>query len=109
MVDGHPHPPIFHCQHRFLFITSIISVINDILLHLIIFIEQYGMMAAIGLSKFAKLARSVTRSRQFSAHIPTIKDPSKQSNLAQVIYIIFILLGFFFSVQCPLNLLIVEG
>lgn len=38
----------------------------------------------IGLSKFAKLARSVTRSRQFSAHIPTLKDPSKQSNLAQV-------------------------
>lgn len=37
-----------------------------------------------GLSKFAKLARSVTRSRQFAAHIPNLKDPSKQSNLAQV-------------------------
>ncbi|XP_037036677.1 potassium voltage-gated channel protein eag isoform X2 [Bradysia coprophila] len=35
-----------------------------------------------GLSKFAKLARSVTRSRQFSAHLPTLKDPTKQSNLA---------------------------
>lgn len=41
-------------------------------------------ISQIGLSKFAKLARSVTRSRQFSAHIPTLKDPSKQSNLAQV-------------------------
>ena len=36
-----------------------------------------------GLSKFAKLARSVTRSRQFSA-LPTLKDPTKQSNLAHV-------------------------
>lgn len=40
--------------------------------------------ACSGLSKFAKLARSVTRSRQFAAHIPNLKDPSKQSNLAQV-------------------------
>uniref|UniRef100_A0A1B0FLV1 PAC domain-containing protein n=1 Tax=Glossina morsitans morsitans TaxID=37546 RepID=A0A1B0FLV1_GLOMM len=39
-----------------------------------------------GLSKFAKLARSVTRSRQFSAHLPTLKDPTKQSNLAHVPY-----------------------
>lgn len=38
----------------------------------------------VGLSKFAKLARSVTRSRQFGAHMSNIKDPSKQSNLAQV-------------------------
>lgn len=37
-----------------------------------------------GLSKFAKLARSVTRSRQFSSHLPTIKDSAKQSNLAHV-------------------------
>jgi hypothetical protein len=37
-----------------------------------------------GLSKFAKLARSVTRSRQFSSHLPTIKDTAKQSNLAHV-------------------------
>ncbi|XP_055909142.1 potassium voltage-gated channel protein eag isoform X6 [Eupeodes corollae] len=37
-----------------------------------------------GLSKFAKLARSVTRSRQFSAHLPTMKDPTKQSNLAHM-------------------------
>jgi hypothetical protein len=37
-----------------------------------------------GLSKFAKLARSVTRSRQFSSHLPTIKDTTKQSNLAHV-------------------------
>ncbi|XP_062139036.1 potassium voltage-gated channel protein eag isoform X12 [Drosophila sulfurigaster albostrigata] len=37
-----------------------------------------------GLSKFAKLARSVTRSRQFSAHLPTLKDPTKQSNLAHM-------------------------
>ncbi|XP_055298065.1 potassium voltage-gated channel protein eag [Sitodiplosis mosellana] len=37
-----------------------------------------------GLSKFAKLARSVTRSRQFNAGIQNIKDPSKQSNLAQM-------------------------
>ncbi|XP_031626663.1 potassium voltage-gated channel protein eag isoform X2 [Contarinia nasturtii] len=37
-----------------------------------------------GLSKFAKLARSVTRSRQFSSHVPNLKDPSKQSNLAQM-------------------------
>ena len=42
-----------------------------------------------GLSKFAKLARSVTRSRsvlvsQFSSHIPAVKETSKQSNLAHV-------------------------
>lgn len=42
-----------------------------------------------GLSKFAKLARSVTRSRsvlasQFSSHIPVVKETSKQSNLAHV-------------------------
>ncbi|CAO1408816.1 unnamed protein product [Diamesa serratosioi] len=37
-----------------------------------------------GLSKFAKLARSVTRSRQFSSHLPTIKDTTKQSNLAHM-------------------------
>ncbi|CRK97638.1 CLUMA_CG011023, isoform A [Clunio marinus] len=37
-----------------------------------------------GLSKFAKLARSVTRSRQFSSHLPTIKDSTKQSNLAHM-------------------------
>ncbi|XP_055389293.1 potassium voltage-gated channel protein eag isoform X1 [Condylostylus longicornis] len=38
----------------------------------------------LGLSKFAKLARSVTRSRQFSAHLPTLKDPTKQSNLGHM-------------------------
>ncbi|KAL7033273.1 hypothetical protein ACKWTF_007523 [Chironomus riparius] len=37
-----------------------------------------------GLSKFAKLARSVTRSRQFSSHLPTLKDTTKQSNLAHM-------------------------
>lgn len=42
-----------------------------------------------GLSKFAKLARSVTRSRsvlvtQFSSHLPAMKDVSKQSNIAHV-------------------------
>lgn len=46
-----------------------------------------------GLSKFAKLARSVTRSRsvlvsQFSSHIPAVKDTlpttTKQSHLAHV-------------------------
>nr|XP_014290792.1 potassium voltage-gated channel protein eag isoform X2 [Halyomorpha halys] len=42
-----------------------------------------------GLSKFAKLARSVTRSRsvlvsQFSSHLPNIKDSSKQSHLAHM-------------------------
>ncbi|CAG7644406.1 unnamed protein product, partial [Allacma fusca] len=41
------------------------------------------------LSKFAKLARSVTRSRsvlvsQFSSHIPAVKETSKQSNLAHM-------------------------
>lgn len=45
--------------------------------------------AHAGLSKFAKLARSVTRSRtvlasQFSSHIPAIKDTNKQSNFAHV-------------------------
>ncbi|XP_030745440.1 potassium voltage-gated channel protein eag-like, partial [Sitophilus oryzae] len=44
-----------------------------------------------GLSKFAKLARSVTRSRsvlvsQFSSHLPNLKDTTKQSHLAQVCY-----------------------
>lgn len=42
-----------------------------------------------GLSKFAKLARSVTRSRsvlvsQFSSHLPNLKDAGKQSHLAHV-------------------------
>lgn len=42
-----------------------------------------------GLSKFAKLARSVTRSRsvlvsQFSSHLPNLKDTTKQSHLAHV-------------------------
>ncbi|XP_072158548.1 potassium voltage-gated channel protein eag isoform X4 [Bemisia tabaci] len=42
-----------------------------------------------GLSKFAKLARSVTRSRsvlasQFSSHVPAVKDSVKQSNLAHM-------------------------
>ncbi|XP_069971816.1 potassium voltage-gated channel protein eag isoform X6 [Penaeus vannamei] len=42
-----------------------------------------------GLSKFAKLARSVTRSRsvlvtQFSSHLPAMKDVSKQSNIAHM-------------------------
>ncbi|XP_055691970.1 potassium voltage-gated channel protein eag isoform X3 [Lutzomyia longipalpis] len=37
-----------------------------------------------GLSKFAKLARSVTRSRQFTAHLPALKDPTKQSHLAHM-------------------------
>nr|CAD7257776.1 unnamed protein product [Timema shepardi] len=42
-----------------------------------------------GLSKFAKLARSVTRSRsvlvsQFSSHLPNLKETTKQSNLAHV-------------------------
>ncbi|GFX36333.1 potassium voltage-gated channel protein eag [Trichonephila clavipes] len=42
----------------------------------------------VGLSKFARLARSVTRSRsvlvqQFSSHLPAIKaDPTKQSQIA---------------------------
>lgn len=46
--------------------------------------------ASKGLSKFARLARSVTRSRsvlaqQFSSHIPIIKaEPSKQSSLGHV-------------------------
>lgn len=44
--------------------------------------------SVLGLSKFAKLARSVTRSRQFSAHLPTLKDPTKQSNLATVMKLI---------------------
>jgi hypothetical protein len=42
-----------------------------------------------GLSKFAKLARTVTRSRtmlasQFTSHPPNLKDTAKQSNLAHV-------------------------
>lgn len=42
-----------------------------------------------GLSKFAKLARSVTRSRsvlvtQFSSHLPAMKDVAKQSNITHV-------------------------
>ena len=45
-----------------------------------------------GLSKFARLARSVTRSRsvlasQFSSHLPVIKtEGTKQSSLGQVRY-----------------------
>ncbi|XP_071516569.1 potassium voltage-gated channel protein eag-like [Panulirus ornatus] len=43
----------------------------------------------VGLSKFAKLARSVTRSRsvlvtQFSSHLPVMKDVAKQSNITHV-------------------------
>ncbi|KAL0266809.1 UNVERIFIED_CONTAM: hypothetical protein PYX00_009253 [Menopon gallinae] len=42
-----------------------------------------------GLSKFAKLARSVTRSRsvlasQFTSHLPHLKDTNKQSHLAHM-------------------------
>lgn len=46
--------------------------------------------ASKGLSKFARLARSVTRSRsvlaqQFSSHTPIIRtEPSKQSSLGHV-------------------------
>ncbi|EDX17930.1 GD17183 [Drosophila simulans] len=49
-------------------------------------LSQFGkaQTQVLGLSKFAKLARSVTRSRQFSAHLPTLKDPTKQSNLAHM-------------------------
>lgn len=43
----------------------------------------------VGLSKFARLARSVTRSRsalvqQFSSHLPVSKETTKQSNLSYV-------------------------
>ena len=58
----------------------------------------------VGLSKFAKLARSVTRSRQFNAGIQNIKDPSKQSNLAQV-RINSIFEFFFIKIQCNLRIL----
>lgn len=54
-----------------------------------------------GLSKFAKLARSVTRSRQFTAHLPTLKDPTKQSHLAHVSNIYF----FWQFGNCQLNFL----
>ena len=38
-----------------------------------------------GLSKFAKLARSVTRSRSaIVSHVPAIKDPIKHSNFGHV-------------------------
>ncbi|XP_030566717.1 potassium voltage-gated channel protein eag, partial [Drosophila novamexicana] len=47
-------------------------------------IDSEDTKGVLGLSKFAKLARSVTRSRQFSAHLPTLKDPTKQSNLAHM-------------------------
>lgn len=51
-----------------------------------------------GLSKFAKLARSVTRSRsvlvsQFSSHLPNLKDTTKQSHLVQVSPIHYFLLS----------------
>lgn len=42
------------------------------------------MNLVLGLSKFAKLARSVTRSRQFSAHLPALKDTGRQSNIGHV-------------------------
>lgn len=48
------------------------------------FVKLFINFYFLGLSKFAKLARSVTRSRQFSAHLPTLKDSTKQSNLAHV-------------------------
>ncbi|BET01413.1 PAC [Nesidiocoris tenuis] len=52
-------------------------------------IETEDTKGVPGLSKFAKLARSVTRSRsvlvsQFSSHLPNIKDTSKQSHLAHM-------------------------
>ncbi|XP_055389302.1 potassium voltage-gated channel protein eag isoform X2 [Condylostylus longicornis] len=47
-------------------------------------IDSEDTKGVLGLSKFAKLARSVTRSRQFSAHLPTLKDPTKQSNLGHM-------------------------
>lgn len=54
--------------------------------------------SAKGLSKFARLARSVTRSRsvlaqQFSSHLPIIKsETSKQSSLGHVSAIIIIII-----------------
>lgn len=52
-------------------------------------LERVMFVFDAGLSKFAKLARSVTRSRsvlvsQFSSHLPNLKDTTKQSNLAHV-------------------------
>ncbi|KAF6212448.1 hypothetical protein GE061_012971 [Apolygus lucorum] len=52
-------------------------------------IETEDTKGVPGLSKFAKLARSVTRSRsvlvsQFSSHLPNLKDTTKQSHLAHM-------------------------
>ncbi|GFY39251.1 potassium voltage-gated channel protein eag [Trichonephila inaurata madagascariensis] len=52
--------------------------------------QKFAPSLHVGLSKFARLARSVTRSRsvlvqQFSSHLPAIKaDPTKQSQIAHV-------------------------
>lgn len=59
-----------------------------------------------GLSKFAKLARSVTRSRsvlvsQFSSHLPNLKDTTKQSHLVQVSPIHYFLLSWTFQLINP--------
>lgn len=70
----------FHRRH------SVDSQIHQRLIRSILlsFMQISSPLPTIGLSKFAKLARSVTRSRQFAAHIPNPKDPAKQSNLPQV-------------------------
>lgn len=72
--------------------------ITDVHIHLILHIYSWIGSSYVskqqhikGLSKFAKLARSVTRSRtvlasQFSSHIPAPKETVKQSNFAHVSY-----------------------
>lgn len=82
---------ISHSNHvcdYYLFIISILNVLlftfNWCLCACCILVAVNLFLPVLGLSKFAKLARSVTRSRQFSAHLPTLKDPTKQSNLAHV-------------------------
>ena len=73
----------FHCHYSLEGQTSIDSDIDE--LNFVLF------LCIAGLSKFAKLARSVTRSRsvlasQFSTshHVPAVKETSRQSNVAHV-------------------------
>ena len=101
----------FYFSNIFLSIFLIYLYFPNVLSNTTIFIFLCCVIFFIGLSKFAKLARSVTRSRsvlvsQFSSHIPAIKDSGKQSNFAHVrieLYSITLALSYLCLLVYPLK------
>lgn len=76
---------IYHVLKKYFTMLQWITTQNE---RMTIFAIQFIFFFP-GLSKFAKLARSVTRSRsvlasQFSTNMPAVKESSRQSNLAHV-------------------------